>query len=81
MSKKVYHAYPLGKNKIMVRLENTADKFDDPSAKVTFIDLLKFAQNFYLEANPGMEKVPDINIRELTLSGNEMSQMKDKYRW
>jgi len=61
----VYHAFPLGKNKILIRLENTFDKFDlvNPMEKMgqvepKFINMNQFAKDFYLEANPEESEAP-----------------------
>jgi len=48
----IYRAFPIKKNKILVRMENMADKFDSRSAFVNrFINIKKFANDFYAEAN------------------------------
>lgn len=50
-----YQMYPLGKNKILVRFENLADRFDTnvtSEDSTTYIDLERFAHQLYTEANP-----------------------------
>lgn len=43
--------FPLGKNKILVRLENSADKFDIYTPTIE-VNMEKFADIFWMEANP-----------------------------
>jgi len=47
-----YHTLPLSKNKILVRFENLADKFDLKQMNMPYIDVIRFAKQFYKEANP-----------------------------
>jgi hypothetical protein len=47
--------YPLSKNKILVRFENLADRFDTnitSDDSTTYIDVERFAHQLYSEANP-----------------------------
>jgi len=46
-------AFPISKNKILMRFENINDRFDDMNceSKNIKIDLYKFAKDFFLEAN------------------------------
>jgi len=47
-----YIVFPLGKNEILVRFENLHDNFDKVSNESSiFVDLNKFAYEFYLESN------------------------------
>lgn len=46
-----YQLFPLGKNKVMVRIINLADRLDN-SHPTEYVDLLKFATSLYAEANP-----------------------------
>ena len=46
--------HPIDKNKILVRLENLADRFDVSNQdQVKYVNLMKFAKNFWQESNPG----------------------------
>jgi len=50
-----YQMYPLGKNKIIVRFENLADRFDTnvtSEDSTSYIDIERFAYQLYSEANP-----------------------------
>jgi len=38
-----YHTFPLAKNKILLRLENMADRFDHNVSKVNYVDIKAFA--------------------------------------
>lgn len=42
-----YHTFALGKNKILVRFTNLADRFDLRSQDTTFVNVTKFAETFY----------------------------------
>ena len=46
-----YHTFALDKNKILVRFTNLADRFDLKSSDSTYINVTKFAETFYQEAN------------------------------
>jgi hypothetical protein len=50
-----YQMYPLSKNKILVRFENLADRFDTnitSDDSTAYIDVERFAHQLYSEANP-----------------------------
>lgn len=49
----IYRAFPLGRNKILVRFENVADRFDAKGQETKFIDVQAFAKNFQLDALKG----------------------------
>ena len=69
-----YHVHPLDKNKILVRIENLADRFDaniDNSTQVKYVDLMKFAKNFWQEANPGNTQNMTIKVVEQALTNFE----------
>ena len=79
-----YQAFPLGKNKIMVRFENLADKFDiDTAFSIKYFDVKKFTTQFYQQANNGV--LPRwTTIDEVNLSGNILiSELKklNTYEW
>lgn len=42
----IYRAFPLGRNSILVRFENIADRFDPKGIETKFIDVDAFAKNF-----------------------------------
>ena len=46
-----YHSFPLGKNKILVRFTNLADRFDTFTQQNSFVNVTNFAHTFYKEAN------------------------------
>lgn len=76
----------MGKNKILVRLENTFDKFDlvNPMEKMgqvepKFINMKQFAKDFYLEANPDESEAPVFAVKELSLSGNQLAEANEQY--
>jgi hypothetical protein len=45
-----YQAYPLGKKRILVRFENILDRFDVSNSDTKYVDLIKFAQDFWKDA-------------------------------
>jgi hypothetical protein len=61
----VYRLHPVDKNKVLVRLEYLADKFDH--GKSTTFDLEKFARELYAQANPGKNLLPKIS--EMAIDG------------
>jgi hypothetical protein len=74
----------MGKNKILIRLENTFDKFDLVNAlekqgqvEPKFINMNQFAKDFYLEANPEESESPTFKISELSLSGNQLAEKNE----
>lgn len=72
-----YHTFPMGKNKIMVRFENMADRFDS-DLTVQQLDLDKFANTFYQSANPG-SIVGSYNstFKEVSLTANQLKSDLD----
>ena len=63
---------PTGQNKLMVRLENLADKYDKNS-KTESVDLFNcHLRNLWEQANPGPagQKKLRFLIKEVTLTGN-----------
>ena len=67
-----YHVFPVDKKKILVRFENLADRFDEVNSnEVKYLDLNKFAQSFYMEANPNSKlNLNQISIREVSITNN-----------
>lgn len=61
--------FPLSRNKIMVRLENSADKFDMYTADLK-VNMEKFAYLFWESANPGSKTEMKFKIMEMALSAN-----------
>ena len=62
-----YQAFPLGKGKILVRLENILDKFD-AKASTRYFDLVTFSKALWTEANDGKAS-PTPKIEEMSISG------------
>lgn len=48
-----YRIFPLGKNKVLVRFTNLADRFDSKVKDVEYMDVEKFAKELYASANAG----------------------------
>jgi len=48
-----YRLFPIGKNKILARFENLADKLDPGNANnaIQFVDLDQFAHDLYEDVN------------------------------
>jgi hypothetical protein len=64
--------FPLDRNVLLVRLQNTADKFDMVAPELT-LDMEKMAQGLWYSANPRSKLQPhEVNarIQELSLSAN-----------
>jgi len=56
----------------MVRFENLADRFDSHTKDTSYVNLTEFASNLYKDVN-GEDKIPqDLNIEEVSLSGNQL---------
>lgn len=70
-----YNVRPLAKDKIMVRFENLADRFDPKSTSIKYLDVQNFAKEFFQEANPFADFVPQIDVTEVSLGDNFL--MKD----
>jgi hypothetical protein len=47
-----YQAFPVGKGKVLLRLENILDKFDS-KASTRYFDLVTFSKALWTEANDG----------------------------
>lgn len=53
-----YRVHPIEKNKIFVRIENLADRFDSNEnyeSTVKYVNMMKFAKQFWQQANPGIK--------------------------
>ena len=61
----VYRVMPLEKQKLLVRLENLADKFD--GSESAHFDLEKLAKELFAQANPG--KNATAKITEMAIDG------------
>lgn len=67
-----YRLLPMAKNKLLLRLTNTADKFDQTSKKASqeySVNLKQFATDLYKFANND-KKPQSVLIIETNLSGN-----------
>jgi len=55
----------VGKNKIQVRLENMADRFDRYTSQPLFINMTKLASDLFTEVNhlkPSMVRIEELSI-------------------
>ena len=59
---------PKGRNKILLRLENIADKFDNAATEK--IDLGLLAQSLWQRANPCGPEYASVSVEEMSLTGN-----------
>ena len=84
-----YQAYPIGKNKIYVRLENLYDLFDAElltaekiQETLVYFNLNKFATSFWLESNPTADAkaVPNYSITEQSLSANQPKEDNEQWK-
>lgn len=75
-----FHTFPMAKNKILVRIENLADKFDHNISMVNLVDIKSFAQSFYKEANPYSTNKPKITVKEVSITDNQLQSDLDKKR-
>lgn len=73
-----FHTFPMAKNKILLRIENIADKFDFNISKINVVDIKSFAQQFYKEANPSSNNKPKITIKEVSITDNQLQSDLDK---
>jgi len=67
-SQGTYRLIPYGKNQVLARFENLADRFDSHSSNTSYFNLQKFANRLYKDVNGAMAS--SIEIDELSLSGN-----------
>jgi len=69
-----YRLFPIARNKIMIRLENLDDVYDQGSRSTAqmsqIVNLEQFARDLYKYVNPLCEPQL-IEIQEVTLSGGE----------
>jgi len=65
--------FTMGKNSILMRIENIADLFDSPSGNLTWqqVDIDNLVEEIYSIANNGdMHALESADIKELSLTGN-----------
>lgn len=76
--------FPLAHNKILVRLENSADKFDFYTPNLE-VNMEMFADIFWKIANPGSKTKFYPKIFEVDLTANmlekEVIEMRKKIQW
>jgi len=77
--------FPLHKNVVLVRVQNTADKFDMVAPELT-IDMEKMAEGLWYSANPQNKKQKvDFTIHEMSLSANmpveEVMARREHMKW
>jgi len=76
--------FPLGKNKILVRLENSADKFDMYTPTIE-LNMEKFAYYMWMDANPESKTKVYPKIFEMDLTANmfekEAQWRRKKAQW
>jgi hypothetical protein len=76
--------FPLGRNKILVRLENSADKFDF-YAPTLQLNMETFAKSFWSWANGNIEVEIESEIYEMDLTANmfekEVVEMRKRVHW
>lgn len=63
--------HPLGRNKIFVRIENLADRFDvsrEGETPIKYVNLMKFAKNFWQQANAGVKQNMTITFEERAIT-------------
>ena len=77
-----YQTFPLGKGKILVRVENLADRFDkkNNNMSVQYLHMNRFIRELYMEANPNEEKMANFTAKELTLTGTQNMTDLEDYR-
>lgn len=63
-----------------MRFVNLADRFDISSQETKYIDVIKFAETFYKQANPGLPENPMIKIEEYSLTYNQLQSELDARR-
>ena len=68
-----YQAFALAKGKILIRLENILDKFDN-NAVTKSVNLTSFAKQFWAQANNGAQ-APSPKMKETLLDG-----VKEKFK-
>ena len=69
-----YQAYPVGRNKILLRIENLLDRFDLTNSDTKFIDLINFSKEFWFQAQSAEGKgdhFPVPSIQEMTVDGTQ----------
>jgi len=73
-----HKVFPIGKNELLVRIENRQDRFD-PSSFTAQIDIKQFASALYFDTNG----VPpnDVHIEEMNLSGTMTIAEMSHHKW
>ena len=75
--------YAEKKNQVLLRVQNMEDSFDKDPETYKF-DVNFFAENLFLEANPGFDYSQiKVDIEEMTLSGvtNYEKRMSEDFSW
>jgi len=76
--------FPLDRDTVLVRVQNSADKFDMVAPDLT-LDMNKFAYDMWNSANPGDDRIMTPNITEVSLSANmefkEILDRREKMQW
>jgi hypothetical protein len=79
-----YVMFPLEKNKIVVRFENIADKFDSDAAQFQY-NVRDFAEAVYKVANPNADRLHNVHIQETSITHNmdikTVEERRRKYQW
>lgn len=86
----MYQAYPVSKNKILLRLENIYDLFDADKLKESklvqktsrpqYLDVARFAEAFWREANPSSTRNVKAIVNEMNLSGNQLETDNENWK-
>ena len=71
--------FPLGRNAVLLRLENLFDTFDGES-QVEHVDVEKVAMHLFWKANPTEVTAPFTSIQEVDISNNMLAKDADAVR-
>lgn len=63
--------FTMGKNKILMRVENIGDLFDTEVLKYTKVDLYSLAEDLFVLANLGQASAQNIDITEMSITANQ----------
>lgn len=76
--------FPLDRNMVLVRVQNSADKFDMVAPELT-MNMEKFAYEMWISANPQSKSKTTPYIKEVSLSANmaeeEVIERREKMQW
>lgn len=76
--------FPVDKNMVLVRVQNSADKFDMVAPELT-VNMDKLAFDMWNSANPGDDRIMTPYIKEVSLSANmaykEILERREKMQW